>query len=234
MEPNFSFNTQTHDYWDIYESIRKYYPIGLERKEGKGIYFQFPGIKKLEEILIENVHDHQNYKERWVKFTKGIGRELKKEIIGTTFGQAPSFSSSIVLERNRFESCMHSKELHFSVSFVGGFFQIYGIDMTMVMEEDEQRGYSSVNVVTTSPLLEFRESFEFVERKLRERYTDYRMVPFRIGQTVIHGLEVAYLDDKNCTINQALFNDFSGEDRGARSTRGDRYYGEKDWRKAGA
>ncbi len=234
MEPNFSFNTQSHDYWEIYESIRKYYPIGLERKEGKGIYFKYPGKKKLEDIIVENVHDDQNYQERWVKFTEGIGRELREEIIGTTYGQAPSFSSSIILERNQHKSCRHSKELHFAVSFVGGFFQIYGIDMTTIVEEDDLRGYPSINVVTTSPFLEFREAFELVERRLRERYTGYRIVPFWIGQTVIHGLEVAYLDDKNCTINQALFNNFLGDDKLTRSIRGDRYYGERDWRRAGA
>ena len=229
MKFNFSFNSNTHDFWDIYESIKKYYPIGLEQREGKGNYYEYKGIKELEKIVVENVHDNKNFKERWSKFTEEIGNELNKEIIGTTYGQAPSFSSSIILLRNRIENCIHTKALHFSVSFVGDYFQIYGLDSTTILEEKEKKGYSSVNVVTTSPFEEYKETFEYVEQKLREKYPNYKMIPFAFGQTIINGLQVRYLNDENCSINKALFNHFLSEENISRSKRGDRHYGKDDW-----
>lgn len=240
LQPNFSFNSSTHDLWDIYESIKKYYPIGLKKYEGKGIYYDYPGIKKLEKIVVENVHDGEKFHERWVGFTTEIGKELGKKIVGTTYGQAPSFSSSIILKRIDFENCIHRKELCFSVSLVGNFFQIYGLDSTLILDKEEwvehsnigmiRKSHSARSVVTISPFEEYKEAFEFVEEKLRSKYPEHRMIPFFYGQQRIQGLQVRYLDDENCSVNQALFNDFLNEQNISRSTRGNKFYGsDEDW-----
>jgi hypothetical protein len=231
MRLNFSFNSNEYDFWEIYEVIKNYYPIGINRGKGGGIYFEYSGIKELEKIVVENIHDNKNWNERWVDFTEDIGKELNQEIKGTTYGQAPSFSSSILLERNKTKNCQHTKELHFSVSLIGNFFQIYGLDTTKIMEKDENKGYSAVNVVTTSPYKEFKESFEFVENKLEEKYPNHRIIPFAFGQTILNGLQVRYLDDEVCSINMAIFNQFLSEETISRFTRGDRYYGIDKWRK---
>jgi len=167
-----------------------------------------------------------------VKFEKEIGRDLNKEIIGMTYGQAPSFSSSLILERNQLDNLYHFKELRFTVSLVGNFFQIYGFDSTGIMEKDEDKGYRKVNVVTTSPHKEFKESFEFVEKKIKEKYPSYRIVPFALGQKIINGLQVRYLDDEICSINMAIFNQFLSEENISRSIRGNRYYGIESWKKS--
>ena len=231
MNLNFAFNPKTHDYWAIYQSIKEYYPIGLSKQEGGGIYFKYPGLKKLEEIVVDNIHDQANFEERWVKFTEEIGQELDKEMVGTTYGQAPSFSSAIVLLRQKIENCLHTKALHFSVSLAGDYFQIYGVDETTIWEAETERGYIATNVITTSPYAEYKAPFEYVEKKLRDKFREYKIIPFSIGQTVVHGLQVRYIDDENCTINQALFNHFIGKGKEVGLTRGDRRYGEADWRK---
>jgi len=233
MIRNFSFNSDTHNYWEIYESIVKFYPIGLEQYEGRGIYYEYPGIKKLTEIVVENIHNIKNYRSRWTSFVKEMSKDLKKRKVGTTYGQAPSFSSFLILEKNEIKNIQHQKELHFSVSLVGNFYQIYGIDRTIVLEEDkEKKYYSRNNVITTSPFKEFKETFENVEIKLKERFPDYRLVPFEIGQTKINGLCVGYLDKSDCTINQALFNDFLSGENISIFKRGNRFYGENEWLKS--
>lgn len=229
MSHNFGFNSTTHNYWDIYEIIKRYYPIGINQNEGRGIHNKYNGLKELEAIIVENIHVAENYRSRWTNFTRMIGNELEKQIEGRTYGQAPSFSSSILLESNQIENCLHSKELHFSVSLIGEFYQIYGLDLTTVIEQNEDVGYSSINVITTSPFEEFRDSFELVEDKILEKHPTHRIIPFSIGQSVLKGLQVGYIDDENCSINQALFNHFLGEENLTKSIRGNKYYGESKW-----
>jgi len=223
--------TGEYDFWEIYEVIKKYYPIGINRSEGLGIYVEYPGIKELEKIIIDNTHDIKILNQRWTNFTKNIGKELNLEIIGTTYGRAPSFSSSVILEKDQIGNCIHSKELHFSVSLIGNFFQIYGLDTTLILEKNGKKNYYAVNVITTSPFEEFNEPFELIENKIEEKYPMHRIVPFAIGQKIINGLQVSYLDDDICSINMAIFNHFLSEKNISKSIRGDRYYGIEKWKK---
>ena len=242
LRDRFSFNHHTHDLWEIYDSIKKYYPIGIPRGEGRGIFFEYPGIKRLEEIIIDNVHNKSNYKERWTEFTKEMRRILKMEITDTTFGQAPSFSAYAILEKNVISNCSHYKELHFAISLLGNFYSIYGIDRTVIHDPEGSlsKMYSSANVVTASPYREFKDAFETLESCIRERYPEHKLVPFAFGQTIMDGLRVRYSDAEVCSVNMALFNDFIQPinnfrfTRGyiARSTRGDIYYGLDSWAKS--
>lgn len=231
MVNNFSFNSKTHDFWEVYESIVKFYPIGLRRHQGKGIYFEYPRLKELERIIVENIHDEDNFKKRWVNFHDSIGKELEMEIRGTTYGQAPSFSSELIIKDKMIENCKHEKKLHFSVSLVGNYYQIYGSDSITVREGTDRISYPSVNVITTSPYEEFEEVFKFVERKIKEKYPNHKIIPFRLGQFIIDGLQVRYLDDENCSINKALFNQFLSEKRIKKYPRGDQFYGKEVWEK---
>src|SRR5690606_5680575 len=158
----FSFNSHTHDLWEIYEAIKKHYPIGIRKNEGRGIYGSYPGLKEYEKALVINIHDDNNYRTHWVRFTDEIGQEFGKEMQGTTYGQAPSFSAFMILERHQFGDCIHSKELHFAVSLLGKFFQIYGVDVTRILDEKGGISYSCINVITPSPFQKFSASFEFV------------------------------------------------------------------------
>lgn len=123
MIRNFSFNSKTHDLWPVYETIKKFYPIGLRRNQGKGLYFNYPGFEEFEEI------------------------------------------------------------------------------------------------------------FKFVEQKIKEKYPNHKIIPFRVGQSIIDGLQVRYLDDENCSLNKALFNQQLSEERIKHYPRGDQLYGLDVWKK---
>ncbi len=227
----FSFNPNTHNLWEIYEAIHNYYPIGLSRDSA--VYMEYKGIKELEKLVVENIHDKENYLQRWDSFTTQIGAELDKEVVGTTFGQAPSFSSSIILKKDTIQSCTHSKELHFSVSLLGNFYQIYGIDATTIDDvgSEYNKRYYALNVITTSPYKEFENAFKFVEYRIKDKFPGYKIIPFEYGQTLIKGLQVRYIDDEDCSINKALFNHFLSKDNIIGSIRGDRFYGKDQWLK---
>ena len=52
-------------------------------------FFSYPGLKELEHRIVENIHQAENFSDRWKSFTKELEKELGKEIVGTTNGQAP-------------------------------------------------------------------------------------------------------------------------------------------------
>lgn len=236
----FSFNCHLYNLWNIYNRIKIFYPIGIPKGEGVGIFFEYPGLKKLEEIIIDNVHNEKNFQERWTNYNIELKKILEKEIIGTTYGQAPSFSSSIVIEKNVIGTCTHLKELHFAISFVGNFFTIYGLDSTRILDEKEgYKGYGAVNVLTASPYKEFEKDFLLLENSIRTKYPNYKMIPYGFGKQIMDGLQVRYSDAEVCSIQMALFNDIIQPRNNFRftqgmivdHTRGDVYYGIEDWKK---
>lgn len=231
MNYNFSFNTKTHDFWPIYEAIKKYYPIGIQKgEEDRGIYHKYHGIELLEKIVVENIHNRENYERMWTSFEKHLSKRLNKRIEGTTMGQAPSLSSSITLTNTtNDDNCTHYKKIYFSVSLLGQFYQIYGTEETTI-----QKGiyrYTATNVVITSPIEEFKALFESLEAEIQNKYPTYKIVPFKISQAIINGLEVRYLNDKNCSVNKALFNNYLDLFVLNGRTRGDTSYGYDKWKK---
>ncbi|QCW98854.1 hypothetical protein FGM00_01485 [Aggregatimonas sangjinii] len=236
----FNFNSHSYNLWEIYEGIKSFYPIGIPQGDGVGIFYEYSGLKKLEDIIIDNIHDENNFQNRWTDYTDELKKIMKKEIIGTTYGQAPCFSSSIIIEKNVVGTCTHLKELHFAKSFVGNFFTIYGLDSTRILDEkDGNKGYHIANVVTGSPFKEFEKDFLLLENNIRNRYPNHKMIPYSFGRQIIDGLQVRYSDAEICSIQMALFNDMIQPKNNFRftqghvvdNTRGDIYYGLDDWKR---
>ncbi len=199
------FNSDKFDFWRIYDAIKRFYPIGIRKDESK-MYFSYPGLKELEDIVADNIHDRNHFIERWVNFTKDIEKQIGKEVIGTTYGQAPSFSSTVLLDTISLNDLTRTKELHFFVSLVGPFYTIVGQDNNAI-KVDDRRSYSSTNYLIVSPEKEFAETFDFLCEKIEDRFKGYRFVPFEIYQQTIDGLEVRYSEENLNSVFHALFND---------------------------
>ena len=228
MNEHFGFNHHKYNLWPIYECISTFYPIGIDIEEN-GIYFDFPGIKNAEKLIVEHIHDETQYKNNWVDFTNWLEKVKDLKAIGTTYGQSPSYSGYLEIEKSKFENVAYAKQLHFSVSLLGNFFQVYGMDITEII--DGEYTFKAVHSVTTSPTTPFKDIFEFVEREIRTKFQDYLFIPFAFGQQSIKGLHIRYIDDPDCTINQALFNDFLGDRIVNSGILGDQYYGINDWKR---
>jgi hypothetical protein len=228
----FYFNYKKFDFWLIYDSIKRYYPIGVRKDEGK-MYFSYPGLKELENIIVENIHENKNYVERWACFTKEIENEIGKEIIGTTYGQAPSFSAYIIQEQKTFENLTRSKEIHFYVSLVGPFYTVIAQDNNDVIMEGQPflKHCRTTNYVVVSPEAEFKDAFVFVCAKIETRFKGFRFVPFDICTQAIEGLDVRYADDNLNAVFYALFNNHL--DLSRLRVIGDNYYKSADWIKDG-
>lgn len=63
MNRYFSFNSDEYDFWPLYNSIKKYYPIGIKKNQQFDIYRKYEGIQKLEKLLVEKIGpENANYK----------------------------------------------------------------------------------------------------------------------------------------------------------------------------
>ncbi len=224
----FSFHPSKHNFWPIYDAIKMYYPIGIKRS----IYFEYPGIKKLSDLVVENIHNSDNLYNIWGSFEKEISERFNIEVIGTTYGQAPSFSCDLIIEIVEVDQLKRIKKLSIAVSLIGKFFTIYGVDETIIIEKNENIfdfNFHSINVLTASPYREFETIFKDLKSMVEARFSDYKFVPFAINSMFIKGLQVRYLDKEECTIYNALFNHLLDTYDTRKLTRGNRHYGYDDW-----
>jgi hypothetical protein len=230
MQYILNFNAQTHNFWPIYNAIVKFYPIGLRRDE-ESIFFDYPGIKELEQIVVNVIHKQDEFYQSWLAFQRDVASISNKQCQGTTMGQQPALSTDLILEKIETENI---KKLRINLSLVGKFYTIYGIDESASLErQDGQviRSYYATNTVTVSPYKEFEQPFKEVQSLLEARFHEYKFVPFAIHSMIITGLRVKYSDKEICTVYDALFNgnlDYLGE---MTFKRGSIHYGyEEYWR----
>ena len=233
MTENFDFNNEDYNFWSIYESIKNYYPLGIDNNY-PGIFFDYWGIKKLEELVVAKVHNNENYRLEWKDYCDELSKEINLPIIGTTYGQAPSFSGYIELKKEKGTTCDYSEELHFAVSFIGPFYSIIGQSTTVVnqLDGENQAFYSAVNRITVSPDSETEKYFDFLSDKIVSRFKEYRFVPYNINKQTLEGLRVRYRDEKVNRIYHALFNDiiqFSDYGKYEPLIMGDEFYRYEEW-----
>lgn len=222
-----NFNFDKFDFWEIYLAIKKFYPIGILKDESK-MFYSYPGFKKLEAIIVDHIHNDHNFETRWVSFTNEIENQIQKPVIGTTLGQAPSFSSYIQIATFSLDNLTRTKELHFFVSLVGPFYTLIGQDKNVVKVGD--RYFRSTNYLIISPMEEYTVIFQRLCDQIENRFPGYRFVPFEIYQQTIQGLDVRYVDENLDTVFNALFNNHIDL---RVSTLGNDYYKAEDWIKKG-
>jgi len=223
----FYFNSDKFDFWVIYDAIKQFYPIGIPKDESR-IFYSYPGLKKLESIIVENIHDENKFNNGWQSFTLEIEKAINKKVIGTTYGQAPSFSSYIQLDSLSADNLTRTKNLHFFVSLVGPFYTIIGEDSNTVKVNDQH--FKSTNYLVVSPENEYAEAFNLLCSIIENRFKDFRFIPFHICKQEIEGLDVRYTDDNLSAIFNALFNNQIDLNS---TIIGNKFFKSEDWIKEG-
>ena len=219
---------QSDFYGSIIETIKKYYPISIKSNEDS--YFKYPGQVELGETVIDNIHKAKNYNSRWKEFEKQVRIDLNKKVWGETYASKPSFSASVMIRKSKKFDLIHIKKLHFSVSLLGPFYTIYGIDETAVVDQIDGRDlfYAALNTVTVSPYKEYESAFIALRASIEKRFIDYKFIPFKLHSITLDGLHDPYNNDSEMTIYGALFDDaLQGYD--TYRMRGDRQYGTEIW-----
>lgn len=204
MKPIFNFNSGRYNFWPVYDAIKEYYPIGL-RGASSSVYFEYPGIKRLEEIVVDNIHVRSHFWERWSRVKRKWQKEIGKPIRETTYGQAPSFSGYVEVFRKKVNDCVLSKELHLAVSLVGPFYTLFGLDNTTLIEDE--RYYPQTHRVVIAPTSRYSTYFAPLRAEIEKDFAGYRFVPYFIHRMFIEGLRVRYRDDAENRVYHALFNE---------------------------
>ena len=225
----FQFNTEKFDFWPIYDDIKRFYPIGIEKDERWGMYLAYPGLQKLTEVILENIYNESNYSSRWESFTSEIESITTKEIIGTTYGQAPCFSACLVLDKICVDGVIREKQIQFFVSLIGAFYSVIGQEIVSVRSDTE--AYRATGYLVVSPEKEFKEVFNLLCDKIEARFKGFRFIPFEISRQTIDGLDAKYSHKKLNSIFHALFNDHI--DLNTKLVVGDGYYKCEAWIKEG-
>lgn len=220
----FYFNSDKFDFWTIYESIKRFYPIGVKKDDSR-MYYSYPGLKELEDRVVDNIHVDEHFNSRWENFTAIIQKETGKEIIGTTYGQAPSFSSYVLLQSSSIDNLTRTKELHFFVSLTGPYYTVIGNDNSTVKILESQ--YKGTSYLVVSPFLEYADIFKLLCEKIEKQFIGFRFVPFEICTQTIDGLDVRYSDEKLNRVFHALFNNHI--DLNTLRYVGDKHYKYDDW-----
>lgn len=198
------------------------------------MYHEYQGQKQLGELLAVNIYSPQNYKERFVDFSDKIQEQFGLELVGTTYGQQPAFSFDLILEKIEYPGLTKIKKLCLAVSLLGDFYAIFGMDQTLVI--DDQKPYPShyyaTNAVTLSPYKEFEQPFLNLKKAVQERYPDHKQIPFSILTTYIDGLFGKFDLIHECMVYNALFNQQLTNNYMLK-IRGDQHFGYNEWLKGG-
>lgn len=218
------FNADKYEFWEIYERIKLFYPIGIGKAD-REFYYSFPGLKALQQQLVENFHDTQQYEVRWTGFLRQLEEVFGRRVVDTTYGQKPAFSASIELEKTENDNLTRRKEFHFFVSVLGPFYTVIGCDVNTVTLGPSH--YMSTNYLVISPEQEFAAPFNNLCDIIEARFSGFRFVPFYICEATINGLCVADWVEDHSSVFNALFGDFL--DRHPSATIGISHYKSDDW-----
>lgn len=231
MKFHFTFYPETHDYWPVYDAIKKYYPIGLHPRDS--LYSTYKGRQLLGEILASKIHHPVRFK-AFTDFMDKAGAAMACEVIGWTFGQEPSLAFEVVLEKIEQRPVSYVRKLYFAKSLLGDFYAIYGLETTTVWKEDGERPlqYRCDNVITVSPVAEFREPFLQLKQLVDAHFSGHKQVPFCILRSCIHGLYTSFDELNKSTVFHALFSQHYDMKYPFREL-GDADYAADEWLKEG-
>lgn len=222
----FKFSPEKYDFWPAYDCVKKYYPLGFTER-GRGSYYEdYPGFKAAVELLTSEIHDHDRFQQVWRTFEQQLTARTGLPLLGTTFGQAPSYSAITEIARTTAETITHVREVHCYVSILGPFYSVVGVDRS------EVNGVRSTNFLVPSPEGEYAETFIRIQALIEERFPGFRFVPLEICAVRMPGLRVWYMDEdeRSDHIFNGLFSYLIDVET---QTVGDRYYGANAWIKEG-
>jgi hypothetical protein len=224
----FVFNDKKYNYWEIYEAIRRYYPIGIRRDETM-MHTSYWNSKDHPNLILENIEKDERFR-TWNDFADQTAIEMNKKAIGTTMGMEPAFSAYIELEKQSLDNLTRTKQVHFCVSTLGPFYTVIGEDKNEVAVGNYH--YPSTNYFALSPINEYADTFTILCGKIENRFGGFRFIPYHIHQQKIEGLFINnWNEQETSSIFTALF---TGNLRFTNvSTIGDEFYKSDQWIKEG-
>ncbi|SJZ60417.1 hypothetical protein SAMN04488132_10389 [Sediminibacterium ginsengisoli] len=221
------FQLKKFDFGEIQNAIQMCYPADAEKETTDSDHC--PASQTLSTLIAEQFYDNGIFFTRWNNFTDQVAEITGLPLQGTTYGQAPSFSAFITLEKQVSGNFTRTKELHFFISIAGKFYTVIGKDNSALVVD--QQHFRSTTCMIISPVHEYATAFQQLTDAIEKEYSDYRFVPFEVYRQPLRGLTTGYADEAPQTVFEAIF------DRSVLIPKyapglGDAYYKSENWRSA--
>jgi hypothetical protein len=236
-----------HNFQEIYDTIREYYPVGEEYKNYTPESLRdFPGYQKIWQLIDENFVNKKNYKGRWVPLSKYLKTSLKKRVVSSNGMFDCCASGEVIVSEFKSKEYTKTKKLCYFISLLGPYYAIYGIDSSEVIlptkfsnfngDEISTIPYSADHVVTISPVFEYESLFVQLQNKIKEHFAGYKFIPYSIGISAIEGISYRYRSEYDSPEEKVYMDNIYAGLFGLRVTpkcihRGEDNYGFVDWLK---
>ncbi|WP_420388360.1 hypothetical protein [Roseivirga sp.] len=206
--------------------------------------FYFKSPLKDAVIELDKLEDKGSYRNTILDYSdcgtqwKTLLNELRAtypnlKVSNTTNAQQPSWNGELFIELNEFGYLAGALSIRFSISRLGPYFTVLGIDGVKLNRaqnmpsENDKRKYNGFMPYTVhaSPSALFEPYYEDLRKAIKAHFPDSRQIPCEVLFERIPGLRTDELDQDR-TIYEALF---LGEIKTFFSIKGNRYYPQSDW-----
>lgn len=176
-------------------------------------YFNTPnknGVDPLNEVIEKNILKREIYERNWEKgFLEKLSRKINHEVIGATYGLAPSLGGKIILKKN--DTNERIEELVFFVSLLTNYYsiQIVEIDKFIISNDYfSNKEAWGVKKIVVSPIPEENGNlFKVVENFISEEIQNAKILPFRFDTIKVKNFQVEYKYVKDySSISDGFFN----------------------------
>jgi hypothetical protein len=205
---------------EIADTIKECFPIGIKTMEPE--YNNHPGIKKLDEMVADQMTHYKSFISPWMLFLTKLKKDIKKRISNTTFAHQWAYSAELIIEKHNDKSLEHIKKLVFAVSSIGPYFSICGIDTTSIKDSQGGGLYSAINVITVSPYAEFEDLFNYLKNEIELQFPTHKFIPFSLCTKYLKDIDFGTHEE--CLVYYALFNSNVFDKYIPHNLRGDSFY----------
>lgn len=203
-----NFSVKVNSVFNLDEVIRliqDYYPL----KKSYEFEANPNGYKQYEEQFKEKLHDPKIFKETWSEFEQNLANQLNLEFKKNTGGRYPCYSTDFILNKINISNYQITEYVSLYVSILGPYFTIAG-EVRVENYYNNQKKWVNTSCLLSycpSPKHDFEEPFLSILNHVQDNFDNYIFIPFEIGIIKFKELKVYHLEEKGCTINQALFSD---------------------------
>jgi hypothetical protein len=210
----------------LFETIRRHFPIGVLRRneEDKMLYQAYPGLKLYSQSIQHSIHDSSVFEGVWQSLETELESIVGLPVVGTTYGQAPCYSSSIKVRQEQLGSLVRHFDIHIFVSVIGPYFTVIGKDWSEISFEENL--LRPTNFYSISPCGRDARLFNTTVDLLKVKFPVYRFIPHCLYSLPVPEFQVPYSDEEENIVFNGVFNQ---EFRPRSLIVGDSYFGHEEW-----
>lgn len=209
---------------NLYSSIKYYYPI-IDEESGSTFDDEENKTDRRKNVISISLQNLNEYK-LWLNFLEDLTRNGIERLRNLNLKQQPSYNGEIIISSWLKNDVENSLSLLFSVSLLGPFYSIIGVENLKIPRNSEEEQYNtSFNgqiMAFASPTKLLNPSYEILKGRIEKNFKGYKHVPYNILNLKVKGL-----NSSNDTVYKAMFD---GPFRFPNSVLGVKYYPWEDWK----